>query len=277
METGSVQLTDLVDIGANLTHESFEHDRHEVVARALAAGVSQMVITGSTVAQSTAAAELARSLNANWPGRFHATAGIHPHHASELNADSVPQLRDLCARPEVVSVGECGLDYHRNFSTPAEQRRCFAAQLELSVGTQLPVFLHQRDAHADFLAILREFRPHLSRAVAHCFTGGGDELEHYLELDLYVGITGWICDERRGHHLIDLVPSVPSGRLMVETDAPYLLPRDLRPRPKTRRNEPSNLAHVLLAVAGARGDPPPALAASTSRTAREFFAIPAPA
>ena len=107
----------------------------------------------------------------------------------------------------------------------------------------------------------------------HCFTGTGEALARYLDLDLHVGITGWICDERRGTHLRELVRRVPKERLMIETDAPFILPRDLRPKPKSNRNEPALLPHVLRTVAAARGESADELARSTSETARAFFAL----
>jgi TatD DNase family protein len=263
---------DLVDIGANLTHASFAHDRDDVLARARAAGVAQLVVTGSSVAESDAAARLA----AQHPAMLHATAGIHPHHARELDDDSIPALREVARAPEVVAVGECGLDWYRNFSSHEEQERAFVAQLELASELRLPAFLHQRDAHARFVAILREHRARLVRAVAHCFTGTAAELEDCLQLDLHIGITGWICDERRGAHLRELVKTIPQDRLMLETDAPYLLPRDLSPKPSTRRNEPMFLAHVAQVVAGCRGESVLDLASATSATARQFFQLPEP-
>lgn len=260
----------LVDIGINLTHDSFDHDRDEVVARARKAGVDTFIITGSSVDASRVAAELA----ATRPGHFFSTAGIHPHHASEIDAHSIPVLAALCELPQVVAVGECGLDHFRNFSPPGDQARAFHLQLELAQENQLPVFLHQRDAHDTFLGILKEHLAGISRAVAHCFTGGQDELDAYLDLGLYIGITGWICDERRGLHLRELVSRIPDDRLMIETDAPYLLPRDLRPKPANRRNEPMHLPHVLAAIATCTGRDLDELADITTRNARNFFNLP---
>ena len=154
----------------------------------------------------------------------------------------------------MVAVGECGLDYFRDFSPRDLQRRAFGWQLELAAATGKPVFLHQRDAHDDFIAILREHRVS-ERGVAHCFTAGEKERDAYLELGLHIGITGWINDERRGLHLREVVKGIPADRLMIETDAPYLLPRDIRPAPKTRRNEPTYLPYVVRAIAAARGEP----------------------
>jgi len=171
----------------------------------------------------------------------------------------------------VVAVGECGLDYFRNFSPPAAQQAAFRKQLELAVEVGKPVFLHQRDAHEDFLAILRDYRPRLVGGVAHCFTAGLEEMRAYLDLGLYIGITGWICDERRGLHLREVVRHIPRERLLVETDGPYLLPRDLDPKPASRRNEPMYLPHVLRAIAAARGEDPEELGAITTRNALELF------
>jgi TatD DNase family protein len=260
-------LPTLVDIGLNLAHDSFDHDRDHVVAAALAAGVRHMVITGSTLGSSRAAIDLARTA----PERYRATAGIHPHHAHEFHAEDIPALRTLLQEPEVGAAGECGLDFFRNFSPHADQERSFRLQLELAVELGKPVFLHQRDAHDAFMAILRDYRPRLVAGVAHCFTGDERELRDYLALDLSVGITGWICDERRGHHLRDLVRLIPADRLMIESDAPYLLPRDLSPKPQSRRNEPKYLPHVLDTVAACRGEPPAEVAAATTRNALKFF------
>jgi TatD DNase family protein len=257
----------LVDIGLNLAHDSFDHDREHVVTTARAAGVTRMVVTGSTLESTAAALELVRSD----PATFRCTAGVHPHHASELRAEDLPRLRDLIAAPGVGAAGECGLDHFRNFSPHEAQERAFRWQLELAVECGKPVFLHQRDAHDAFVAILRDYRPRLAGGVAHCFTGDARELAAYLDLGLSIGITGWICDERRGQHLRALVRQVPLERLMVETDAPYLLPRDLNPRPAHRRNEPKYLPHVVKAIAASRGEPYEFVAAATTRNALEFF------
>jgi TatD DNase family protein len=257
----------LVDIGLNLAHDSFDHDRDRVVEAALAAGVRHMVVTGSTLESTRSAIELVRAS----PDRFRATAGIHPHHAREFHAGDLPALKALMLAPEVAAAGECGLDYFRNFSPHADQERVFRAQLELAAELGRPVFLHQRDAHDAFVAILREYRTRLPGGVAHCFTGDERELRDYLALDLSIGITGWICDERRGRHLRDLVRLIPADRLMLETDAPYLLPRDLQPKPQSRRNEPKYLPHVLAAVAECRGEPAEVLAEATTRNALRFF------
>jgi TatD DNase family protein len=262
-------MLDLIDIGVNLTHESFASDRHAVLARAAAAGVGRLIVTGTSVTASLAAAEL----SAAHPETLYATAGIHPHHASELDGHSIDALRRLAGAAKVVAIGECGLDYFRDFSPRDRQREAFAAQLELAAEIGLPVFLHQRDAHDDFVELLEGFRPRLAGAVAHCFTGGRRELADYLALDLHVGITGWICDERRGGELRDAVAAIPVDRVLVETDAPYLLPRDLRPAPAHRRNEPCYLPHVLSRLAAAMAQDVATLAAATTTNAERLFEL----
>jgi TatD DNase family protein len=263
------QPAQLIDIGINLAHDSYDADRDAVLERAQAAGVVQMIITGSTLASTQRALQFTHA----YPGRLFATAGVHPHHAGELSAAQVAELARLAQQPGIVAIGECGLDYFRNFAPREVQQQAFHRQLELAAKLGKPVFLHQRDAHADFVAILREHAPHW-RGVAHCFTGAAPELECYLQLGLAIGITGWICDERRGTHLAALMPQIPPERLLLETDGPYLLPRDLKPRPASRRNEPAYLPRVAAAVARARGEPLEALARSSTAAARALFGLP---
>jgi TatD DNase family protein len=261
----------LIDIGSNLTHDSFSGDLDQVIARAIDSGVTRQVVTGSDIASSRAAAAIAA---AN-PGTLWSTAGVHPHHAAQWDAGQLEQLKELLGQSRIVAVGECGLDYFRDFSPRAAQRGAFAAQLEIAAAVAKPVFLHQRDAHEDFTAILSEFRPHLVGGVAHCFTGGARELDEYLALELSIGITGWMCDERRGLELREAVPRIPLDRLMIETDAPYLLPRDLVPRPKSRRNEPKYLSHIARSVADVRGESIDVVAEATTRNAIRFFGLDA--
>ena len=260
----------LVDIGINLAHDSFDHDRREVVQRAAATGVTRMLITGSSIASTRAAIQMVQED----PARFRCTAGIHPHHASDLGSAELEELSSLAACAEVAAVGECGLDYFRDFSPRDQQRLAFERQLELAANVGKPAFLHERDAHLDFVGIVRAFRPRLVGAVAHCFTAGLAEARAYLELDLHIGITGWICDERRGLHLREVVREIPLDRLLIETDAPYLLPRDLRPKPPSRRNEPMYLAHILDTIAAARGESRERVADATTRNALRLFGWP---
>lgn len=264
----------MIDIGANLTHDSFDADRDAVLARAWDAGLSAIIITGSCAASSRRALALARSASPR--GRLFATAGLHPHHARDWNAALAAQFRALAADPLCVSLGECGLDYFRDLAPRAQQRQAFAEQLQLAAELRKPLFLHQRDAHADFLAMLREFRPQLAEVCVHCFTDSAAAAADYLALDCHIGITGWVCDERRGRHLLDVVAQIPAPQLLLETDAPYLLPRTvpkaLRPS-DGRRNEPCFLPWVVATVAQARGEPADQVAQVSADNARRFFRI----
>lgn len=264
---GAPPVAALVDIGINLAHDSFDHDREAVIQRAAEMGVTRMVITGSSLASTRAAIELV----GRFPSSMRCTAGVHPHHASDLNTTQLQEFGVFARRPEVVAVGECGLDYFRNFSPRDAQLQAFAQQLELAADVGKPVFLHQRDAHQEFMEVMQRYRARLAGGVAHCFTAGMDEARAYLDLDLYIGITGWICDERRGHHLREVVKHIPAERLLIETDAPYLLPRDLQPKPQNRRNEPMYLPHVLAAIAQARGDSVEKLGEVTTQNALRLF------
>jgi TatD DNase family protein len=260
----------LIDIGANLTHDSFDTDRAAVLEHAAAAGVGRLIVTGTSVTNSVQAVELC----AAHPGMLFATAGVHPHHATEFDAHTSRALRALLSNPAVVAVGECGLDFFRDFSPRAAQRHAFAAQLELAAETGKPVFLHQRDAHAEFVEMLAPLRARLAGGVAHCFTDGPTELAAYLDLDLHIGVTGWVCDERRGAKLREALPHIPLERLLLETDAPYLVPRDLVPQPRGRRNEPKFLAHILERVAEGMNRSVEEVAAATTANAERLFRLP---
>ncbi len=260
-------MLNLIDIGINLTHESYDVDRQAVIERAVLSGVRRMLVTGSSIASSGDAITLV----SRYSDVLRCTAGIHPHHASELAAN-VQALAVLARAPEVLAVGECGLDYFRDLSPRDVQLAAFRTQLQLATEIGKPVFLHQREAHADFVAVLRDF-PDL-RGVAHCFTDGPDAARTYLDLGLHIGITGWICDERRGLHLREVVRLIPDDRLLIETDGPYLLPRDLRPKPDGRRNEPMYLPHIAAAIAAARGQSIETLSEATTGNALQLFGWP---
>ena len=259
----------LIDIGANLAHDSFDADREALLQRAWDAGLAAIIVTGSSAASNEQALQLART----YPGRLYSTAGLHPHHASEWDETLAARIAELAREPQVVALGECGLDYFRNYSPHEDQRRAFIAQLGLAVQADKPVFLHQRDAHADFHAILRDYRRAIPGCVVHCFTDNAEALDAYLALDCYIGITGWVCDERRGLGLRELVKRIPAERLLIETDAPYLLPRSIKPSPKDRRNEPAYLPWVLKAIAEVRGVDAAQLAAQTAANTRRLFGI----
>ncbi len=261
----------LIDIGANLAHDGFDDDRDALMQRARDAGVGHCVVTGSDRASNARAAELAAG-----DARLSATAGLHPHHASDWNPAIAEQITTAAREGRIAAVGEAGLDYFRDISPRADQHAVFTAQLEIAAETGLPVFLHQRESHADFKAILSAHRDTLTAVVVHCFTDNETALADYLALDCHIGITGWVCDERRGHALYDIVDQIPDERLMIETDCPYLLPRTIRPKPKSRRNEPAYLPWVAERVAQARGQTVDHINTITTANAARFFSIDIP-
>ncbi|MFT4798755.1 MAG: TatD DNase family protein [Candidatus Azotimanducaceae bacterium] len=259
----------LFDIGANLTHESFKTDLSEVLEAAAHQGVHQLMVTGASVNGSEQALALAK----RYPDKLFATAGIHPHHAEEATSDGMRRIEQLLSAPEVKAVGETGLDFFRDFSDRDDQAYSFISHIELAKKLELPMFLHERDAHPTFHDLLAPHRAQLDAIVVHCFTGSEAALDAYLDLDCYIGITGWICDERRGQHLKELVSRIPLDRIMIETDSPYLMPRTLKPKPKSRRNEPKHLAHICDFIANILGLDATALAAITTENAKTFFKL----
>ena len=263
-----------VDIGINLMHPSFDRDREEVLKNSLEAGVDTLVITGTSVKASQEAAEYInqRSKSAEGTGvKLYFTAGIHPHEAKSFDHETPDKLRDL-AKKGAIALGECGLDYFRDYSPRSLQRICFEKQLELAAELGLPLFLHEREAFADFSSMLKNFMPRLSNAVVHCFTGNEEELETYLDMGCYIGITGWICDERRGQDLAALVKKIPAQRLMLETDSPFLFPRSLAGR-KNWRNEPKYLPHIAAAAAFHQNKDPLLLEKESYANSLNFFQI----
>ncbi|MDB4260845.1 YchF/TatD family DNA exonuclease [Porticoccaceae bacterium] len=263
----------LIDIGVNLSNSRFDSDRPEVLQRAQDAGVEKLILTGTSVSESESVVELCGKFADQFPKMLYATAGIHPHDAKSLNRESIGTLRALAGNQHVVAIGEMGLDFNRNFSTPAQQEKAFEAQLELAAELQLPVFLHERDAADRQLQILHTYRDHLVDAVTHCFTGSREALYGYLDLDMHIGITGWICDDKRGTELQALVADIPLKRLMVETDAPYLLPKTLPEPPKGKRNEPAFLPWVIRKIAQQRNESAEELTRQTSDNSLRFFRL----
>ena len=258
-----------IDIGVNLTDSSFDADYHDVIEQAVDSGVSKLIITGTTLKES----EQAIALCQQYPETLYCTVGVHPHYAKDHAEEDFRQIRSLLNEPAVVAIGETGLDFNRNASPPPLQVEAFERQIETACEYQLPLFLHERDAHKKQIEILRHHRDHFSKAVAHCFTGNKDELYSYLDLDLYIGITGWVCDERRGLELQKLIKEIPANRLMLETDSPYLLPRTIRPRPKSRRNHPHNLIYIATQLCELTGKSLDQLSEETYGNSIDFFSL----
>lgn len=259
----------LADIGVNLADKRFQGDLDQVLQRAQDAGVALQVITGTNLQASQNALALCRQ-----HAGLYCTAGVHPHQASEFNQTVRSELAQLALETEVKAIGETGLDFNRDFSPRPQQQQAFAEQLALAVDTGLPLFLHQRDAHDLFHAMLREHRDHLSHAVVHCFTGNRKELFDYLDLDCHIGITGWVCDPRRGTALQEIVSNVPLDRLLIETDSPYLIPRNMSGKPpRSGRNEPALLVWVAQQLAQCYGISVEEIASASWSNSLRFFDI----
>ena len=218
-------------------------DRDAVIDRAQKKGVKQMIVSGASVEGSKEAVDLGKK----YPKVLFATAGIHPHDAITFDDKAIEQLRQIAREKEVVAIGECGLDFNRMFSPQPVQEQAFEAQLNLAKELSMPLFLHEREAHVRFCEIFSNYIELAEHAVVHCFTGTVEEVKTYLSMGFSIGVTGWICDERRGHSLREAVKHIPLDRLLIETDAPYLLPRNLENKPKNRRNEPA-FCHILFMI-----------------------------
>jgi TatD DNase family protein len=262
-----------IDIGINLTNRQFQNDIENIVQNALDAGVSQMILTGTSVKKSQQSAQIAK----NHQGILYATAGIHPHDANTFDNQSIAKLRELLEQKQVVAVGECGLDFDRDFSPRNQQEICFKAQLELAISTQKPLFLHERAAHNRFMALTNDYLPKLPKAVVHCFTGTLQDAKTYLDKGFYLGFKGAISDVNRFAHLKEVIQYVPLNRLMIETDAPFMLPKNV---PKTmltqyheRRNEPAFLPYAAGTIAQCKGISLDRVAAHSSENAKAFFGM----
>ncbi len=264
----------MIDIGANLLHRQFDADRAEVIERARAAGVERMLVTATDLPMTEAAIALCTTAS-----DLGCTAGVHPHDAKHAPEDLTDQLRRLAVNSSVRAIGETGLDFNRNFSPPDVQHRVFETQLSLAGELGLPVFVHDRDSEGAVFQALERHADRLPGMVVHCFTGNGKDLDRYLALGCAIGITGWICDRKRGGELRELVRRIPLERLLIETDAPFLLPQNApkrwqqvnAPGASSRRNEPALLSYVVEAISDASGTPAADIVAASSRNARTLF------
>jgi len=235
----------LIDIGVNLTNLRFAKDYDDVLKRAKLAGIQHLLITATDLANTQQAIELCQ----NDSGFLSCTAGVHPHDADNVSQDYIALLSQLAQHSSVKAIGECGLDFNRNFSTPENQLAVFKAQISLAAQLNMPLFLHQREAFDVWFECLTPYFDKIPAMVSHCFTGDKKQLMCCLEAGMYIGITGWLCDPRRGVELQELVKYIPLDRLLIETDAPYLTPKNIKPKPKSSRNEPCYLRYIVVKLA----------------------------
>ena len=236
---------EVADIACNFTSERFDKDLDEVINRAVANKITKFGLICSRMSDVNKLLKIYEQYSKNM---FY-TIGVHPHHANEINDDYLKKLKDEITTNNPHAIGETGLDFFRNLSTYEEQIYAFEEQIKIAIDTNKPLFLHQRDSHDDFIKILRKYSSDISKAVVHCFTGTQEQLDDYLELNFYIGVTGWICDEKRNVELRKTIKNIPLEKLMIETDCPYLIPKNLVEKPKNNRNEPSNLNHIINEIA----------------------------
>lgn len=263
----------MIDIGINLTSAQFASDADAVLARAFGAGVTGIILTGTSCEGSVQSGLAAR----RQPNRLWFTAGVHPHYANRWSNKDLSVFKSLWTDPQCVAVGECGLDYFRDLSPRKVQRAAFQAQLDAALETGLPVFLHCREAHADFIAMLTPFVAQGGRGLVHCFTGTAREAEAYQALGLHIGVTGWVTEQQRGTSLREAVRVIDAGKLHLETDAPYLVPRNRPESAKGRhRNEPAFLRWVAKEVAALRGADIAQLQRQCEANSRSFFNLAGP-
>ena len=256
------------DIGANLTHKSFQEDMENVLQESYQNGVKRLSVTGSCLEDSIRALEISN----RFPDMCVSTAGIHPHNAKEFSRELFTEIKDLLIEDKVKCVGETGLDFNRNYSSPEDQQRSFEAHIELAIDISKPLFLHERDAHEKFIEIINPYLNEMPKSVVHCFTGQKEALLKYIDMNFYIGITGWLCDERRGKHLEELIPLIPLEKLLIETDSPYLLPRDMG-LDNSSRNEPQYLKHIAKRVAEYRNESEELVYSAIYMNSLEFFNI----
>ena len=250
----------MFDIGANLTSSHFSKDLDVVLNDSLKAGVEKICITSSNLDD----VKNAKKITEKYENLYY-SVGFHPHNAKDFKIEFLKDMSVYLNDPKAICLGEMGLDFNRNFSSKEEQILCFESQLSLASSISKPLFLHQRDAHEEFLSVLDNHKFN-QKLIVHCFTGNLSELEEYLKRDFYIGITGWVCDLNRGKELRKCINQIPEDKLLIETDSPYLSPRK-----KIRRNEPKFLIDVAEEVATLRNETKESIINSSYENSLNFF------
>ena len=236
---------EIADIACNFTSDRFDNDLDQVINRAIVNNITKFGLICSRLSDIEKLLEIYNRYSKD----MFFTIGVHPHHANEINEEYLKKLKEVINNNNPHAIGETGLDFFRNLSTYEEQIFAFEEQIKIAIDTNKPLFLHQRDSHDDFVKILRKYSSDINKSVVHCFTGTKEQLNDYLELDCYIGVTGWICDAKRNVELRKTIKNIPLERLMIETDCPYLIPKNLEEKPKNNRNEPTYLNHIANEVA----------------------------
>lgn len=258
---------EIADIACNFTSERFDNDLDEVINQAIVNNITKFGLICSRLSDIDKLLEIYNRYSKD----MFFTIGVHPHHANEINEEYLKKLKEVINNNNPHAIGETGLDFFRNLSTYEEQIYAFEEQIKIAIDTNKPLFLHQRDSHDDFIKILRKYSSDINKSVVHCFTGTKEQLNDYLELDCYIGVTGWICDAKRNVELRKTIKNIPLERLMIETDCPYLIPKNLEEKPKNNRNEPTYLNHIANEVAALMKKDINDIREKTYKTSLSFF------
>lgn len=281
----------IVDIGANLTNKKFSRDLDQVIQRATDAGVSKIMVTGTSLHSTKEALRLTRL----YPGTLYSTAGIHPHDAKSWDDETYNEIKEAARCAECVAIGECGLDFNRNFSPPDVQIEVFEKQVALACELGKPLFLHERDAHQEMVSILERFVDKLPPCVIHCFTGNREQAIKYLQLGCYIGLTGYLWKDKSENGVRRILEEgvIPLDKLLVETDAPFMYPNTrasklpqhikdcLTERSVTflqryctfQRNEPCSLPVTVEMIAAYLNKTPEEVALATTFNALKVFGL----
>ena len=252
------------DIGVNLFCKQFPNPE-QIINEALQSGVT-CILTGTDPKENRQIDTFINNYQA------YGTVGIHPHNADSTKDKDYLEIENIAkTNNKIVAIGECGLDFDRMFSTKENQIKCFEKQIEIAETLNIPLFLHERNAVEDFIKVLSHHKEICKKSIVHCFTGNAETLKKYLSMGCYIGITGWICDSRRAKDLRQAVRYIPIDKIMIETDSPFLTPKNIQGLSKT--NYPQNVKYVAKELAMHMGVPENILISKAKENTEHFFSI----
>ena len=261
-----MHLMELIDTHCHLTFDQLAGDIEAVLERSRVAGVTSWITVGTDIDQNKKAIELTEKFD-----NLYATAGIHPHDAKDVTAETIKQLKNLAAQTQkIVAIGETGLDFHYNFSKPAQQQRLFVQHLELAAELNLPVVIHCREAFDETIAVLEARDHRIRKVVFHCFSGTAQQARVVLDHGFHISFTG-VVTFKNAKETQQAALVVPLDRLMVETDCPYMSPEPMR---KQKINEPALMVHTAKYLARLKQTEPAEFAKAVTNTTRTFFNLP---
>jgi TatD DNase family protein len=255
----------LIDTHCHLTFDQLVGDIEGVLARSRAAGVTSWITVGTDIEQNQKAIELTKKFD-----NLYATAGIHPHDAKDVTAETIKELKNHAQNEKIVAIGETGLDFHYNFSKPAQQQRLFVQHLEIAAELNLPVVIHCRQAFDETIAVLEARDYCVRKVVFHCFSGTAQQARVILDHGFHISFTG-VVTFKNAKETQQAASVVPLDRLMVETDCPYMSPEPMR---KQKINEPALMIHTAEYLAKLKQTEPAEFAKAVTSTTRAFFNLP---